>query len=404
MKLPLEGIRVVNLGQGAVIPELCRVMGEFGADVINVESEVYPDFMRRGGRTPEGTPDLNNSAGYNEANRGQRSFAVNLRSEEGPDIVRRLIETADVVAENNRAYVTKSWGLDYEGVREFKPDIVYVSANGFGRGGPSEDFAAFGPNLAPHFGLTYLWGHPDDEFPIGAGINHPDHIAGKQGLMAVLAALDHRRRTGQGQYIDMSQAEAGASMMGELYLQYMMNGHDPEPQGNRVTYAAPHGAYRCQGEDRWCVIAVLSDDQWRSFCDTIGRADWAADPRFASLQGRLAGQDELDLGVGEWTAQRGAEEVMETLQAAGVPAGYVQNARDHLADPHLQERGGYIELDHPVAGPRWYPGNPIRLSENPPIVSRSSVLGEHTTEICRDLLGMPQSEIDSLMSTKAIGF
>ena len=406
MKLPLEGIRVVNLGQGAVVPELCRVMGEFGADVIKIESEVYLDFMRRGGRDPEtNEPNPNHSAGFNEANRSQRSFTVNLRSEEGPDIVRRLISMSDVVAENNRAYVTRSWGLDYESVRQFKPDIVYFSANGFGRGGPSEDYAAFGPNLAPHFGLVYLWGHPDDEAPVGAGINHPDHIAGKQGLMAVLAALDYRRRTGKGQYIDMSQAEAGASMIGELYLQYTMNGRDPTPQGNRVTYAAPHGCYRCAGEDRWCVIAVLNDDQWTRLCDVLERGDWKADARFADLSGRLANQDELDQGIAAWTAGRAAEEVMETLQAAGVPAGYVQNARDHLADPHLKFRKGYVEIDHPVAGLKTYPGQPIRLSETPaPPSQRTPLLGEHTVDICRDVLGMPDSEIESLMSTKAIGF
>ena len=404
MTLPLEGIRVVNLGQGAVIPELCRIMGEFGADVIKVESAVYPDFMRRNGRNMEGEPDLNHSPGFNEANRNERSFAVNLRSEEGPDIVRRLIATSDVVAENNRAYVARSWGLDYESVRGFKPDIVYISANGFGRGGPNEDFAAFGPNLAPHFGLVYLWGHPDDEFPVGAPLPHPDHIAGKIGLMGVLAALDHRRRTGEGQFIDLSQAEAGAALMGEKYLEWSMNGRDPQPQGNRVTYAAPHGAYQCRGDDRWCVIAILDDSQWYALCDVLGRDDWKADPRFTTLAGRLASQDELDPGIAAWASQQTAEGAMELLQAAGVPAGYVQNARDHLADAHLQFRKGYIELDHPTAGRQWYPGNPVRLSGTQPLSQRSALLGEHTVDICRELLGMPDSEIESLMSTQAIGF
>jgi benzylsuccinate CoA-transferase BbsF subunit len=403
MPLPLAGIRVISLGVGAVIPELCRIMGEFGADVIKVESRVNVDFMRRIGRG--GPEDVNGSPGFNESNRNKRSIAVNLKTKKGQEIVRRLVKISDVVAENNRAHVVQGWGLDYESVRQLKPDIIYISSQGFGRGGPYEDFQTFGPNLAPAFGLTYLWGHPDDPYPIGGIINHPDHLAGKQGLVAVLAALDYRRRTGKGQYIDMSQIEVGTAMMGELYLEYTINGRDPKPMGNRSRYAAPHGAYRCRGDDRWCVIAVQTEEEWRRFCQAIGGPAWTQSPRFATLVERLRHVDELDALVETWTREHTPEEVMEILQAAGVAAGYVQNAEDHINDPHLRARGGIIEMDHPVVGPQLYPVNPIRLSETPAGPSvRPPLLGEHTEEICRDLLGMSDDEIRELTSEQVIGF
>ncbi|MBH52641.1 MAG: hypothetical protein CL785_05805 [Chloroflexi bacterium] len=403
MSLPLEGIRVAHLGQGAVIPELCRVMAEFGAEVIKVESQVYPDFMRRGGRL-DGEPNLNNSAGYNEANRNVKSFAVNLRSEEGLSLVRDLVKVSDVVAENNRAYVTRSWGLDYDSVKEFKSDIVYISSNGFGRGGPAGEFAAFGPNLAPYLGLNYLWGHPDDVEPMGATINHPDHIAGKVGLMAVLAALDHRNRTGEGQFIDMSQAEAGASMLGERFLEYTVNGHDPKPRGNDAPYASPNGVYPCKGEDRWCVISVMTDQHWVSLCEAMDREDWKKDSELNELSGRLNRRDELNQEITKWTIELEPERVMEILQSYRIPSGYVQNSLDHLADPHLKERGGYIELDHPVAGVHTYPGNPIRFSRSKAIIDRAPLIGEHTYDVCRDVLGISDSEIERLTELKSIGY
>lgn len=397
-KAPLEGIRVVDLTIGAAAPELCRVLAEFGAEVIKVESHQNLDFMRRNGI--RGPGDVNGSAGFNEANRNKKSILVNLRTEKGSWIIRELIKVSDVVAENNRGHVVHGWGLDYESVRLIKPDIIYFSSQGFGRGGPYEDYQAYGPNLAPFAGLVYLWSHPDDPYPVGGQLNHPDHYAGKQGAIAVLAALEYRRRTGKGQFISMSQSEAAAGLMGERYLEYTINQRQPQPQGNRKSYAAPHGAYLCAGEDRWCVIAVFTEEEWQSFCRAIGAPAWTKDPKFATLLGRLKHVDELDALMQEWTSQRDPYEVMEVLQKAGVAAGVVQNAQDHIErDPHMKFRGGLVELEHPEPeiGVRLYPRVPMRLSETPPVPGRiGPLLGEHTDELLHGLLGMEPEEIQRL--------
>ncbi|MCX6021365.1 MAG: CoA transferase [Chloroflexi bacterium] len=397
-KAPLAGIRVVDLTVGAAAPELCRVLAEFGAEVIKVESRENLDFMRRNGI--RGVGDSNGSHGFNEANRNKKSITINMRSAKGRDLVRELIKKSDIVAENNRGDVVGHWGLDYASVREIKPDIIYFSSQGFGRGGPFEKYQAFGPNLAPYIGLTHLWSHPSDPFPVGGQINHPDHYAGKQGAIAVIAALEHRRRTGKGQHIQMSQAETAAAMMGEAYMEYTVNQRDPQPQGNRRSYAAPHNAYRCTGQDRWCVIAVFTEEEWRSFCNAIGSPEWTTDPKFATLLGRLQNVDELDAHVEEWTGVRSPYEVMETLQAAGVSAGVVQNAEDHLLhDPHMRHRGGVVELTHsdPEIGTRHYPSVPMRLSKTPTVPGKvAPLLGEHTDAVLSGLLGLDAAAIQQL--------
>ncbi|HET7738215.1 MAG TPA: CoA transferase [Tepidiformaceae bacterium] len=400
MPAPLEGLRVVSLCVGAVMPELTKLMAEYGADVIKIESEITPDFMRRV------AGDLENSAGWSEANRNKRSFAVNLKSDEGRDLVRRLAADADVMGENYRGDVVDAWGLGYEDIRAVNPSIIYVSSQGFGRGGPNEKYPTFGPNLAPSFGLTYLWAHPDDPMPIGGTLNHPDHLAGKIGLIAVMAALEHRRQTGEGQFIDLAQAEAGAHMMGEHFLEYTYNAREPAARGNRSPVAAPQGSYPCAGEDRWCVLSVQSDAEWDRFCGAIDQPALATDPRFASLALRIANHDALDTIIKAWTATREPREVAQALQSAGVAAGWVQNAIDHLEDSHLQARHAYVEIDHPVAGRRTFPNNTIaRLSETPVLPTRRApLLGEHTDEICREMLGLDADTIADLRARKIIGY
>ena len=403
MALPLEGIRVISLSQGAVIPRACALMGQFGADVIKVESRSNFDFMRVvGARAGE---DLNISPGFNEANRNKRSIGITLKSPKGVELVRRLIMMSDVVAENNRGHVVKSLGLDYDSVREFKPDIVYISSQIFGRAGPYEDDLGGGPSAQGISSFTYLWGHLDDPHPTGGSNVHPDFIAGIHGLIPVLAALDYRRRTGKGWYIDLAQSDVAAALMGEVFLEYTINGVDPLPHGNRSAYAAPYGAYLCRGDDRWCVIAVQTDDDWRRFCQAIAAPDLARSPKFATLVERLGNVDELDQLVETWTIQHTPEEVVETLQGAGVAAGCIQNAQDYWNDPHLRSREAIIELDHPFMGRRLYPASSIRLSETPARPSvRPPLLAEHTEEICRELLGMSDKEMLQLHEERVIGF
>ncbi len=389
--LPLENVRVLSFGTGGVVPDFGKIMGELGADVIKIESRDNLDFMRTIG------PDINNIAGFNEANRNKRSFGINLKMEKSKGIIAQLIEWADVLAENFRGGVMESLGLGYEAVRKINPKIIYISSQGFGGGGPYSNYQAYGPMLSGFSGLLSLWAQPDDPYPVGSNAPIPDHMASKFVVVAALAALDYRRRTGKGQYINLAQTEVAANMVGEYYLDYTMNGRIPPPMGNRVPYAAPHGCYRCKGDDRWCAISVFTDEEWQSFCRAIGNPAWCRSPKFADLLSRVKNADELDRFVEEWTSAREPLEVMETLQAAGVPAGIVQRAPDSLADPQLKARGAVVELDHPVAGKRLYPGIPYRLSGISALRSvRAPLLGEHTEEICRKVLRMPEEEIESL--------
>ena len=390
--LPLENIKILSFGTGGVVPDAGKIFGELGADVIKIEAKDNLDFMRTIGA------DINNIGQFNEANRSKRSFGVNLKTEKGRDIVSQLVKISDILAENFRGGVMKSLGFDYDNVRKINPRIIYISSQGFGSGGPYSEYQAYGPMLSAASGVLSIWAQPDDPYPVGSNAPYPDHMASKHLVIAAIAALDYRRRTGKAQFIDMAQTEVAASLAGEYYLDYTFNKRIPQPMGNRSLYAAPHGCYPCKGLDEWCVIAVFTDEEWQSFCGAIGNPAWTRDPKFSDLLGRLENIDELDKKVGEWTSTLDTNVVMETLQAAGIAAGVVQRATDTLADPQLKWDGAIIELDHAVSGKRLYPGVPFRMSGTSPLKSTPApLLGEHTEEICRDLLKMPGDEIKRLL-------
>jgi crotonobetainyl-CoA:carnitine CoA-transferase CaiB-like acyl-CoA transferase len=390
--LPLENVKVLSFGTGAVVPDAGKILGELGADVIKIESKDNLDFVRTL------APDFNNIGPFNEVNRSKRSFGVNLKAEKGLELVSQLVKIADIILENFRGGVMKSLRLDYDSVRKLNPQIIYVSSQGFGGGGPYSDYQAYGPMLSSTSGVLSIWAQPDDPYPVGSNAPHPDFIASKHVVIAAIAALDYRCSTGKGQFIDMAQTEVAAYLAGEYYLDYTFNGRITKPMGNRSPYAAPHGCYQCKGEDEWCAIAVFTDEEWQSFCDAIGNPAWTKDPKFADLLGRLENIDELDERVGEWTAKLDAHVVMETLQAVGVAAGEVQRAPDTITDPQLKWDNAVIELDHPVSGKRLYPGVPFRMSGASPFESTPApLLGQHTEEICSDLLKMSDEEIKRLL-------
>jgi len=276
--LPLEDVKVLSFGTGGVVPDAGKILGELGADVIKIESKDNLDFMRTIG------PDINNIAQFNEANRNKRSFGVNLKTEKGKELVSRLVKWTDILLENFRGGVMKSLGFDYGNVRKLNPQIIYVSSQGFGGGGPFSDFQAYGPMLSAASGMLSVWAQPDDPYPVGSNSPLPDHMASKHAVIAALAALDYRSRTGKGQHIDMAQTEVAVSLIGEHYLDYTYNNRVAKPMGNRSAYAAPHGCYPCKGADEWCTIAVFTDEEWRNFCSVMGDPAWTRDPKFASLR------------------------------------------------------------------------------------------------------------------------
>lgn len=390
-RAPLAGMRVIDLGVGAVGPEVCWALAELGAEVIKIESQANLDFLRAVTVEPDAP---NRSWTFNDECRGQKSVCLDLRTARGRDLALRLCATADVVVENNRGGVVAKWGLDYDHVRRVRPDVIYVASQGFGRGGPLGEAQAFGPLNSSFAGGNWLWNHPDAPYPAGVALNHPDHIASKLAAAVVLAAIHHRRRTGEGQLIEMAQTEAAAYLLGEFYLEGPCTGRAPVPRGNAVEYAVPHGVYPCAGEDRWCAIAVVDDGSWQRFRECVG---WASNSNWATLAGRLAARAEIDTRVAEWTRQRDPEDVAATLQAASVSAMAVLSPDDSRADPHLAARGAIVTVQHPEIGAERHIGNPMRMSRTRLVTAGAApLLGADTEEVLTRVLGLAAADVQQL--------
>jgi crotonobetainyl-CoA:carnitine CoA-transferase CaiB-like acyl-CoA transferase len=395
-RAPLAGMRVVHFGVVAVVPEMCWMLAELGADVIKVESRAKLDPLREVTLEPGA---VNRAFTFNDECRGQRSVCLDLSTARGREIALQLCAHADVVAENNRGGVMRAWGLDYDDVRRVRPDVIYLSSQGYGQGGPLGQTQSFGPINAAFAGINWLWNHPDAPYPAGTALNHPDHIVSKFGVVAVLAALEHRRRTGEGQFIDLAQIEGGAYLLGEFYLQTPCTGEPPAPRGNAVEYAVPHGVYPCAGDDRWVAIAVVDDDGWQRFTRCLG---WLHEPQLDRLAGRLAARTDIDARIANWTRTRNAEDVAAALQAAGVSAMPVMSPDDLRADTHLMERGAIVTVQHPEIGAERHSGNPIRMSRTQLVSAGAApLLGQHTEEVLTSILGLARKDVAELVETGA---
>jgi benzylsuccinate CoA-transferase BbsF subunit len=327
-----------------------------------------------------------------------------MKHSEGVALAKRLIALSDVVAENFSARVMSSWGLDYPRMREIRSDIIMASLQAFGQTGPRREFVSFGPILMAFSGMTYLWRDPEIDRP-GAACQtaFPDYIAPSFGALAILAALHYRARTGKGQYIDISQAETAASMLGPAYSEWLINGREPQPQGNLSIWAAPHGCYRCKGDDRWCVISIDNQEEWGRFCDLTCHRDWAADPRFTDLSSRVTNRKALDALVETWTTQHTPHQVMIMLQREGIAAGVVQTAEDLYRDPHLRERGFAREVYHPQVGWLTRVGPSVRLAHID--ISRDPLAhsaGEDNEAVVGELLGMSKEQIQDLTDREVL--
>lgn len=389
---PLDGIVVVGLTCGAVGPEACGLLGELGASVIKIESRASLDFLRQ--VTFDGDP--NHSWTFNDECRGQESVCLNLATPRGREIALALCAQADVVVENNRGGVAAAWGLDYPDVARRNPRVVYLCSQGFGRGGPLGEAPSFGPLNSTFAGVNWLWNHENAPYPAGVSLNFPDHVASKLGAVAVLAALETRRRTGGGQRIEMSQSEAAAFLVGEFYLQEPAGGPPVTPRGNFVEWAAPHGVYPCGGDDRWVAIAVTSDAEFERLVSLCG---WPEDSSLATLAGRLAKRSDLDERLSRWTRLREAEAAAVELQAVGISAMAVQDGDDHRADEHLAARRAIVTVRHPEIGTERHGANPIRMTRSvlrP--AAAAPLLGAHTRPVLQRMLGLSPDEIDQLVA------
>lgn len=403
--LPLAGVRVVDFSWIVAGPQATRILADLGAEAIRVESESHLDSMRLNQGSSSGKPGVDGSGFFNNFNRNKLSIAVNLHHPDGHGAVERLIAVADVVLENYSAGVFERLGFGWKRLQELNPRIIYVSISGFGHLGRDASYVTWGPTAQAVSGATAMSGLPDQE-PAGWGFSYLDHSAGYFGAIAILMALYHRQQTGEGQYVDLSQVETGMALSGIPMLDYQVNGRTYERIGNRSRYpaVAPHNTYPCSGEDRWIAIVAENDAQWHALCEVLSAGCLADDPRFATNLGRLAEQDALDLAIAEQTRRFDARELMYLLQAKGVPAGAVQNTRDKMElDPQLQARGFYSRAPHPVLGVHRFEGLPMRFSRARWEVRQGApLLGEHTIQVLREILGYSEKEIGQMVSEGAV--
>jgi crotonobetainyl-CoA:carnitine CoA-transferase CaiB-like acyl-CoA transferase len=393
---PFDGVRVISFPTGIVGPALAGLLAEQGARVISIEAGRAVRSPQRGQRFQIAS-DL-------EANRNRQRIAVDMKNADGVALVKQLIAKSDVVVENFSARVMGSWGLDYPRLKEVRGDIIMASLQAFGQSGPRRDYVSFGPILMSYSGMAYLWRDPEIERP-GAGCQtaFPDYIAPSYGALAILSALNYRAQSGQGQYIDISQAETAAAMIGPALLQYLIDGREPEPQGNFSANAAPHGCYRCKGDDRWCAIAVETQDEWVRFCEIAGHREWTGDPRFADRAARLAHRKELDAAVERWTLNYTPHQIMVMLQRDGIAAGVVQTAEDLYRDPHLRERGLAREVFHQGLGWVTRAGPSARLTQHghqPSGMAHSA--GDDNEAVLGELLGLSRETIRDLTERKVL--
>ncbi len=380
----LDGLKILDFGWSVAGPLATKFLSDYGATVIKVESMKRLDIGRTYYPMAGNKPGINRCGWFDKYATGKKSIGLNLSSPKGLGLVKKLVAWSDVVLENFTAGTLERWGLEYPRLVEIREDIILIRMSVLGQTGPSARQAAFGTMLQSYAGFTRSIGWPDRP-PSGSPRPITDFIAAWYGVIAVMGALEYRRRTGHGQYIDLSQHEAGVTFLAPAVLDYVVNGRGIHLEGNRSPSAVPHGAYRCQGDDRWCVIAVTNDEEWRAFCWTAGREGWIDDPRFATPLARKSNEDELDREVETWTASRTPEQVMLELQKAGVPAGIVADARDLVKDPQFAHRKHFVKLDHPEMGLHLYSKSPGLLSETPCEVSRSPLFGEHNEEVWSSL-------------------
>jgi crotonobetainyl-CoA:carnitine CoA-transferase CaiB-like acyl-CoA transferase len=396
MERLLEGIKVADFSWSLVGPLTTKILSDFGAEVIKIESSLKPGLHRTTGPFKDSEIGLNRSGSFNQWNTGKLSFGLNLAHPKGIDLARRLVAWADVVVENFAGGVMKKMGLGYDDLRKVNPEIIMLSSCMMGQTGPYANHPGWGRFLAAMTGFNYIAGWPDRE-PADLG-PYTDFIAPHFCIPTLLAALLYRKQTGTGQYIDVSQYETAIHFLAPLVLDNVVNHRVAGREGNRHPYAAPHGAYPCRGEDRWCAIAVFTEDAWESFRRVIGSPQWTEDPKFSTHGARKDNEVELDALVAEWTLGHTAEEVMDMMQAAGVAAGVLQTGEEIVEkDPHLRHRRFYQQLDHPDTGEYHAPRPSFLLSKVPCNLKRAPLLGEHTEHVLKNILRMPDGEIEKLV-------
>ena len=425
-RLPLEGVRVLDLTVVWAGPYGAMFLADWGAEVIRVESCQVPAPHTRGpgqmvrpsreyllaqklpaNAYPDWEPGArpwNRYSLFNSHARNKLSMTVDLRRPEGRDVFFRLVSISDVVVENNAPSTMEKLGVTYEALRQHNPTVIMVRMPAYGLTGPYREYRAFGIHVEGVVGHTWCRGYPDLDPSRQGEVVASDAAAGISAALAVLLALRHRRRTGQGQLVEVPLAENFIPYMAEPLLEYLLNGRLLGRRGNRHPWMAPHGTYPCQGQDEWVVLAVASDGEFRRLCEVMGQPHLAQDPRFADSLSRWRNQDALDPVIAQWTRGLTPREVAEALQRVGIAAGPVLKAKALLEDPHLCARGFFQPLAHPDCGTHLYPGPLWRMAGVPnPLRAPPCRLGEHNEYVYQGLLGTTMEEYARLEQAGHLG-
>lgn len=345
---------------------------------------------------------MNRETSFNAYNYAKKSITLDLARPKAVEVVRELVKISDAVVENFAYGVMERLGLDYPSLSQLKPDIIVLSVSILGRTGPHQQYLGWGPTGLACTGLPYMTGHPQGP-PRRVGGAWPDPLSAQYGAIALLAALHYRTKTGEGQFIDLSMVETVVAQLPEAVIDYVWNRRVPGRMGNDHQVMAPHGCYRCQGDDKWVAIAVCTEEEWQALARAMGDPPWWREERFSNPLARWRHRRELDGHIEAWTRDRTAYQVMEALQTAGVPAGPSLNAAELMHDRHLQQRGFFVTIDHPEVGKRLMASLPAKMSANTQLNYRHSpVLGEHSREVFGELLGLAPNEIAHLMEEGVI--
>jgi benzylsuccinate CoA-transferase BbsF subunit len=393
----LADVKVASLVQGITGPLTATILAAYGAQVLRIESRTRIEWHRQAGPFIGNVSLPDRSAAYLFVNPGSYDFTLNLKHPRAMEVWTRIVEWSDVIVENFAGGVMDRMGMGYEDLKKIKPDIIMLSAAIFGQTGPFAAVPGYGGTLTAITGIAQITGFPDQipQFPAFA---ITDFIAPRTNVLAIISALEYRRKTDKGQFLDAAQMESAIPLLTPVIIDYDANGEEPLRIGNRCTYAAPHGVYRCKGDNKWCAITVFTDGEWSSFCQVIGYPEWTQSAEFGTLLARLKNIERLDKLVEDWTIQHSPEEVQNQMQAAGIAAGSVKSGHDLDSDPQLQHRQYYWTLDHPDIGGFTYTGMPAKMSETPYEIKRAPTLGEHTEHVCTHFLGMSDEEFIELMA------
>ena len=396
-KAPLRGVRVVDLCWVLAGPLGTRILANFGAEVIKIETNAH-EGSRRVGSRPDGAPSPNVDGLFNDANTGKLSLTLDLRTEKGKDLVRQLVSVSDVVTNNFRPGAMGRMGLGYESLREINPRIILMNVPGCGKTGPWSNVRTLGNMIMAASGLNSITGFPGRP-PSGMGVAYPDFTTPYVMVTTVLAALLERERTGRGQELDVAQLAATVPLLGVEWMQYRSSGQLPPRRQNRDPNHCPHGVYPTSGQDEWCAIAVETDAEWTRLCQLMGRPELTSDPRFDTHAHRKANEDDVDGLIGKWTRGRDRWEIADILQKHGIAAAAVEDLQDTLlVDHHMQDHYQHIQQPSDPDVDIVIDADPIRFVGEEARLTRAPMVGEHNDYVLRDILKLQEEDVDRLVA------